>query len=275
MAEVDVLTQAHEAALQSQQLCLASCVGHLYGAHAAAQALGVRDDITIVALQDECDELITGRLHDAVTFVRETTPDSDGQIRLAFDAEFCTNICQSVRSFGVVGSASPPIITKCVASHDMLLLHMKVEEDLLELQVQSRPVATEERRHIVTDPQTWAMSTTDEIPWMQEFNITGYVGLELTAKLEGLQPASAHEFRTRAYRSMNGQGSWGLWSETSVYQTLSRPAHLIDEVGSRNTAVISTSPPRAQSPSRLFIGGCPPSPQQLIDREIARVDLSP
>ena len=110
---------------------------------------------------------------------------------------------------------------------------------------------------------------------MQEFNITGYVGLELTAKLEGLQPSAAHEFRTRAYRTTNGVGSWGLWSEPVVYQTLARPASLLEEVGRRDTCVISASPPRAQSPSRLFVGGCPPSPQQLIDREISKVDLSP
>ena len=51
LAEVDEVGLAKDAALQSQQLCLAQCLAHLYGAQEAVAALGLRDDIAIVALQ--------------------------------------------------------------------------------------------------------------------------------------------------------------------------------------------------------------------------------
>jgi len=112
---------------------------------------------------------------------------------------------------------------------------------------------------------------------LQEFNITGYVGLELSAKLEGLAPGSAHEFRTRAYRTFGGRGSWGLWSNPVVYHTLKRPLELNHQTGRRENVIVAASPPRSQSPSRLFVGGSPPSPQQLIERtkQLGLSELSP
>ena len=116
----------------------------------------------------QCDDLMRGRLTDAITFARVLRPDIDtAKVPLAFNTEFCSTLCQQIRSYGLVGGPAPPKITKCVAAHDTLMLHMMVDQDLLEIQVQSRPVATEDNRNIVPDPKRWAMSDSDEIPGMQ------------------------------------------------------------------------------------------------------------
>ena len=119
-------------------------------------------------LAGQCDELMQGRLTDAVTFARVLAPDVDAaKIPLSFHTEFCSTLCQQIRNYGVIGGPNAPLITKCVAAHDTLMLHLVVDQDLLEIQVQSRPVATEDNRYIVPDPKRWAMADSDEIPGMQ------------------------------------------------------------------------------------------------------------
>jgi len=192
-----------------------------------------------------------------VQFLKTTTPDSDGLIAVKFNSDFCTQLCQHIRALVEEGGPTPPVIAKCFAACDKHMLTLEVEEPALELQVQSRPVASEIQLHIVADPRAWAVEGNDDIPGHQEFTISGYAGLELSAKLDGLQPGSAHEFRTRACRP---QGAWGLWSDPVVYETLTRT-----QDNNRDYTMISSSPKR--SPSPLFVGGSPPSPEQLVDRE--------
>lgn len=215
--EVDQQLACKSAVLQRQDVDLLECLARLYTVLEAKSKLAARDHASLIEHEEAVIQLSEQLLSEVVSRPLPSTVDVAPE-SLLFEAskDFGLQLVAGIEKHGVVGMAAPPELVACMGSDTVLVLTLHVPETGLELEVNSVPLPSPDAGAMVLE---WLTSADPELPGAQQFNISGYTGSELSAKLEGLLPCSLHAFRVRAKEP---QQAWGDWSEVVVYQTLSR-----------------------------------------------------